>query len=79
MMSADRTISEIIIDPPDGVALGMLRGIVTTALLHCRIGRRVGLGLWPGSDRAGEFGERRGNPQSGWDVESEFVGRRCVD
>jgi hypothetical protein len=30
------------------------------------------LGLWPGSGRAGEFGERRGNPQS-WDVESEFV------
>jgi hypothetical protein len=31
------------------------------------------LGCGPGSDRVGEFGERCGDPSSGWDVDSEFV------
>lgn len=45
---------------------------VTKALLRCEISGRVELGRIM-SDRLGELGERRADPQCGAGVDSEFV------
>jgi hypothetical protein len=44
-----------------------------SALLRRPIDRRGDSRLGTGSDRLGEVGERRGDPQYGWDVDTEFV------